>query len=60
MSWKCRHCGHEARTEESCCWEHWDEAASNREKFAIVLAFSALVIVMVVCAILFTLGAGDG
>lgn len=30
MTWRCRHCGHEAESETSCCYEHWEEAVSDR------------------------------
>lgn len=52
MSWKCRHCGHEATSEESCCWEHWDEACSKARERAMEFTWAALGLAIVVVLVL--------
>jgi hypothetical protein len=52
MSWKCRHCGHEAPTEESCCWQHWQDLAAEREDFAEELGYCGLCLAIVIVAII--------
>lgn len=53
MNWKCEHCGFEAESETSCCFEHWEQKADERYYggLHVVLWFLVAFIVIVSIAV---------
>lgn len=51
MNWKCEHCGFEAESKTSCCFEHWEQKADERYYGGLLVVLWSLVAFIVIVSI---------